>query len=80
MKRFYLAIGLIALMLLSFCAHRRTDHPVYSQAEINLSARCNIYREALDRRLDQLEKELNDTTKPRGVVPVVMSHESFGVE
>lgn len=81
MKRFYLTIGFIALMLLSFCAHRRTDPPSYSQAEVNLSARCSIYREALDRRLDELEKHLKDTVKrPRVVVPASLSHERFEVD
>lgn len=81
MKRFYLTIGFIAIMLLSFCAHRRTDTPSYSQAEINLSVRCNIYREALDRRLDELEKHLKDTVKrPRVVAPASLSHESFSVD
>lgn len=80
MKRFYLIVGFMAFVCLSFCAHRRTDTPAYSQSEINLSVRCNIYREALDRRLEALEKEIKDTVKRQRVTPAHLSHDSFTVE
>ncbi len=81
MKRVYLPLVFILFVCISFCAHRKQDVQTYTTAEVNLSARCSMYREALNRRLDSLEKNLNvATSKSQKVTPAGFSHENFGVE